>query len=389
MVCITQEKGTVISVAQRTDIWRRWKAGQSFHEIGRAVGRPHVSIRRVVSPSGGIVPAARRRSRLALTLAEREDISRGIAAGSSIRAIARHVQRAASTVSREVGRHGGRSSYRAHEADRHAWESALRPKPCRLALHPSLQHMVASKLALDWSPEQIAGWLKMQYPGDPSLSVSHETIYRSLFIQARGVLKQELLAHLRSQRRLRRSRQARARGQSRGQIVDAVSIRDRPPEIEDRAIPGHWEGDLLSGAKNSHIVTLVERQSRFTALVKVPSKETSAVVAALSRHVRTLPMSLRRSLTWDRGHEMAQHKTFTVATRVKVYFCDPHSPWQRGTNENTNRLLRQYFPRRTDLSGYSQSQLDRIARRLNQRPRKTLGFETPATRLRASVASTG
>jgi len=342
----------------------------------------------VVSPSGGIAPAARRRSRLALTLAEREDISRGIAAGSSMRQIARHMHRAVSTVSREIGRHGGRRIYRAHEADRYAWASALRPKPCLLALHPTLQQIVTSKLTLDWSPEQIAGWLKRQYPDDPSLRVSHETIYRSLFIQARGVLKHELLNHLRSQRRLRRSRHARARGQSRGQIVDAVSIRDRPPEIEDRAIPGHWEGDLLGGAKNSHIATLVERQSRFTALVKVPSKDTAAVVAALSRHVRTLLVSLRRSLTWDRGHEMAKHKAFTVATQVKVYFCDPHSPWQRGTNENTNQLLRQYFPSRTDLSGYSQSQLDRIALRLNQRPRKTLGFETPAARLRANVAST-
>jgi len=231
--------------------------------------------------------------------------------------------------------------------------------------------MQAIGRAVGWSPEQIAGWLKIQYPDDPSLRVSHETIYRSLFIQARGVLKKELLDHRRSQRHLRRSRHARIRGQSRGRIVDAVSIRERPPEIEDRAIPGHWEGDLLSGAKNSHIVTLVERQSRFTALVKVPSKDTAAVVAALSRHVRKLPASLRRSLTWDRGLEMAKHKTFTVATQVKVYFCDPHSPWQRGTNENTNQLLRQYFPRRTDLSAYSQSQLNGVALRLNQRPRKT------------------
>jgi IS30 family transposase len=251
-----------------------------------------------------------------------------------------------------------------------------------------LQQIVASQLRLDWSPEQISGWLKIQYPDDPSLRVSHETIYRSLFIQARGVLKKELADHLRSRRSLRRSRHARIRGQSRGQIVDAVSIRARPPEIEDRAIPGHWEGDLLSGTKNSHIVTLVERQSRFTALVKVSSKDTAVVVAALSRHVRKLPASLRRSLTWDRGLEMAKHKTFTVATQVKVYFCDPHSPWQRGTNENTNQLLRQYFPRKTTLSSYSQSQLDSIALRLNQRPRKTLGFETPATRLQANVAST-
>jgi IS30 family transposase len=241
---------------------------------------------------------------------------------------------------------------------------------------------------LDWSPEQISGWLKIQYPDDESMRVSHETIYRSLFIQARGVLKKELLGHLRSKRRIRRSQHSGIFRDARGQIVEALSIRERPAEVEDRAIPGHWEGDLLSGSRNSHMVTLVERHSRFTALVKVSSKDTAVVVAALSRHIRKLPASLRRSLTWDRGLEMAKHKTFTVATNVKVYFCDPQSPWQRGTNENTNRLLRQYFPRRTDLSGYAQSELDAIAMRLNQRPRKTLGFETPASRLRASVAPT-
>jgi IS30 family transposase len=266
--------------------------------------------------------------------------------------------------------------------------SALRPKACLLAIHVKLQTIVASKLILDWSPEQISGWLKIRYPEDESMRVSHETIYRSLFIQARGVLKKELIQHLRSKRRIRRSRLSRVGGQSRGQIVDAISIRERHAEIEDRAIPGHWEGDLLGGTKNSHIATLVERHSRFTALVKVPSKDTAAVVAALSRHVRKLPASLRCSLTWDRGLEMAKHKSFTVATNVKVYFCDPQSPWQRGTNENTNGLLRQYFPKRTDLSGYSQSDLDKVTLRLNQRPRKTLGFETPASRLRASVAST-
>jgi len=229
---------------------------------------------------------------------------------------------------------------------------------------------------------------KNPVPDDESMRVSHETIYRSLFIQARGVLKKELLGHLRSKRRIRRSQHSRIFKDSRGQIVDAVSIRERPAEIEDRAIPGHWEGDLLSGSRNTHIATLVERHSRFTALVKVPSRDTAVVVAALSRQIRKLPTSLRRSLTWDRGLEMAKHKTFTVATNVKVYFCDPHSPWQRGTNENTNRLLLQYFPKRTDLSGYSQSELDKVALRLNQRPRKTLGFQTPASRLRASVAST-
>ncbi len=251
-----------------------------------------------------------------------------------------------------------------------------------------LQSIVASKLETDWSPEQISGWLKMQYPRDPSLRVSHETIYRSLFIQARGVLKKELLQHLRRKRRMRRSRHASLLRQPGGRIVDAVSIRERPPEVEDRAVPGHWEGDLLSGAKNSYIATLVERHSRFALLIKVPSKDTTVVVPALTRHIRKLPARLRRSLTWDRGLEMAQHKTFTLATKVKVYFCDPQSPWQRGTNENTNLLLRQYFPRGTDLSAYSQAQLDRVALRLNQRPRKTLGFETPASRLQASVAST-
>ena len=293
-----------------------------------------------------------------------------------------------STVSREVARHGGRPEYRASDADQKARESALRPKRCLLATHSKLQKIVASKLMLEWSPEQISGWLKMEYPEDESMRVSHETIYRSLFIQARGVLKKELIQHLRTKRRIRRSQQSGARGHHRGQIVDAISIRERPAEIADRAVPGHWEGDLLSGTHNSHIATLVERHSRFVALVKVPSKDSAAVVAALSRHVRKLPATLRRSLTWDRGLEMARHKSFTIATDVKVYFCDPQSPWQRGSNENTNGLLRQYFPKRTDLSGYSQSELDEVAKRLNQRPRKTLGFETPAARLQASVAST-
>ena len=385
---MTIRRRVKLSANQRTDMWSRWKAGQSLHEIGRAFGKDHVSIQFMLSQHGGIVPAARRRSLLTLTLAEREDISRGIASGSSIREIAKGLQRAASTVSREVARLGGRPQYRASDAYQRAWESALRPKACLLANHVKLQELVASKLILDWSPEQISGWLKIRYPEDESMRVSHETIYRSLFIQARGVLKQELIQHLRFKRRIRRSRHARIGGQSRGQIVDAISIRERPAEIEDRAIPGHWEGDLLGGTKNSHIATLVERHSRFTMLVKVPSKDTAAVVAALGRHVRKLPAALRRSLTWDRGLEMAKHKSFTVATNVKVYFCDPQSPWQRGTNENTNGLLRQYFPKRTDLSGYSQADLDKVALRLNQRPRKTLGFQTPASRLRASVAST-
>ena len=271
-----------LSAIEKRDVWSRWKAGQSLHEIGRAVDKPHSCIRAVLLPRGGISPAARRRSRLALTFAEREDISRGIASGSSIREIARGLDRAASSVCREVARHGGRPAYRAHDADHQAWVSALRPKKCLLGVNRKLRNLVASKLILDWSPEQISGWLKNQYPNDESLRVSHETIYRSLFIQARGALKKELMDHLRSKRRMRRSRHSSEHGQSRGQIVDAISIRQRPAEVEDRAIPGHWEGDLLAGGKNSYIATLVERHSRFAMLIKVPSKETEAVVAALT-----------------------------------------------------------------------------------------------------------
>ena len=359
-----------------------------MHAIGRALGKDHVVVHLLLKRHGGITPPIRRRSRSSLTLAEREDISRGIVSGCSMRVIAQRLSRACSTVSREVARHGGCAQYRANEADRQAWESALRPKPCLLATHSKLQAIVASKLMQDWSPKQISGWLKQQYPDDKSLRVSHETIYRSLFIQARGVLKKALIQHLRSKRRIRRSRHSSVHGHSQGRIVDAVSIRERPAEAEDRAIPGHWEGDLLRGAGNSHVATLVERQSRFCMLVKVPSKDTAAVTAALSRHVRRLPATLRRSLTWDRGLEMAQHKNFTIATHVKVYFCDPQSPWQRGSNENTNGLLRQYLPKKADLSRFTQSDLDKIALRLNQRPRETLGFETPASRLRVSVALT-
>jgi IS30 family transposase len=377
-----------LSSAQKTEIWRRWKAGESLHEIGRAFGKDHGSIHFLLSQHGGIVPAVRRRSERTLTLAEREEISRGLASGLSIREIARSLRRAASTVSREVARHGGRPRYRASKADHQAWKLALRPKPCLLALRRELRTIVARKLILNWSPEQISGWLKRRYPNNESMRVSHETIYRSLFIQARGVLKKGLVQHLRFERLMRRSAHARAGGKSHGKIVDAISIRERPAEVEDRAIPGHWEGDLLAGIGNSHIATLVERQSRFTMLVKVPSKDTATVVAALSRQVRKLPASLRRSLTWDRGLEMAKHKSFTVDTKVQVYFCDPQSPWQRGTNENTNGLLRQYFPKKIDLSGYSQADLDKVALQLNQRPRKTLGFETPASKLQASVAST-
>ena len=376
-----------LSSAERADMWCRWKAGYHLREIARAFGRDHGSIRGLLARRGGIAPSIRTRGSVALTLVEREDISRGIASGESGRSIADRIGRAASTVSREIVRHGGRSAYRAKAADEDAWGSALRPKPCLLALNRTVRNLVASKLVLDWSPEQISGWLKDEFPGDESMRVSHETIYRSLFIQARGVLKRELIGHLRTRRSMRRPRRVARHQEMRGQIPEAVSIRERPAEAEDRAVPGHWEGDLISGSKNSHIVTLVERHSRFTALIKVSDKETATVIAALTEQIRRLPASLRRSLTWDRGHEMAKHKLFTVATNVKVYFCDPSSLWQRGSNENTNGLLRQYFPKGTDLSSHSQADLDKVALRLNQQPRETLGFKTPAAKLQASVAS--
>ena len=372
----------------RQDIWSRWKAGESLSDIGRAVNKVPGSIHHVIAENGGIMPRVRQRSKRHLSLAEREDISRGLAAGKSLRGIASELNRAASTISREVARHGGRQIYRAVGANEQAWDRANRPKDCLLATHPQLKEEVAKKLELDWSPEQISGWLKMSFTEDATMRVSPETIYRSLFIQARGVLKKELIKHLRLRRTMRRSKHASTEGQPRGQIIDAVSIRERPPEAEDRAIPGHWEGDLISGSKNSHVATLVERRSRYVMLVQLEGKDTTSVVTALTKHVRQLPAGLMSSLTWDRGTEMASHKRFTVATDVKVYFCDPQSPWQRGTNENTNGLLRQYFPKGTDLSVYAQQELDAVALKLNQRPRKTLGFLTPADLLYTTVAST-
>ena len=388
MIVIAHRGRPGLSAAQKADLWQRWKQGQSLSEIGRALGKHAGSIHGVLSSNGGVVPPVRTRSRWTLTLAEREEISRGMATGASIRQIAATLGRAPSTVSREIRRHGGAHTYRATEADRQAWQHARRPKPCRLATSLMLQRLVASKLVLEWSPEQVAGWLKLEFPDQDTMRISHETIYRSLFIQARGVLKKELLGHLRSRRRMRRVKHASTAGQPRGQIVDGVSIRNRPADVEDRAIPGHWEGDLITGSQNTHMATLVERASRFTMLVKVPGKDTASVVTALSTQIRKLPLALRQSLTWDRGMELAQHKRLTIDTKVQVYFCDPQSPWQRGTNENTNRLLRQYFPKSTNLSRYSQADLNRIALRLNQRPRKTLGFQTPAAILEAAVART-
>ncbi|AFE09135.1 IS30 family transposase [Corallococcus coralloides DSM 2259] len=370
------------SAEQRAEIWKRWKAGQSMSDISRAVGRMPGTVHGVLSANGGFVPPPRRRSRLALTLEEREEISRGLASGHSMRNIAETLRRAPSTITREVARNGGAPEYRASPADSRAGQRARRPKRCLLAINSRLRRFVASKLQEDWSPEQISGALRREYPQELSMRISHETIYKSLFVQARGVLKKELLKHLRSRRTMRRSKLATTAGQQRGQIRDAVSIRERPPEVEDRAVPGHWEGDLLAGASNSHIATLVERHSRFTMLVKVAGKDSTSVVRALTRAARKLPRELRRSLTWDRGTELAKHRELAMATDFSIYFCEPQKPWQRGTNENTNRFLRQYFPDGTDVSTFTQRQLDAVARRLNQRPRKTLEFETPAAKLK-------
>jgi IS30 family transposase len=367
------------SPVERADLWRRWKSGSSVSDIARALDREPGTVHSFLSAAGGIAQSPRKRSKRTLSLDEREEVSRGLSAGLSIRGIARETGRAPSTISREIARNGGPRRYRAATADGRAWSAARRPKPCKLRQNRRLQRVVAEKLRADWSPEQVSGWLRRRFPGQEAMQVSHETIYRTLFVQARGALQYELVSHLRSRRMMRRARTATRSGQSRGQIIDAVSIRDRPAEAEDRAVPGHWEGDMITGARNTHIATLVERRSRLTLLVKLPGKDAPNVARAVARKVRQLPAELRRTLTWDRGPEMAQHRRFSIATDVKVYFCDPQSPWQRGTNENTNRLLRQYFPKGTPLDGFSQADLNGIARRLNARPRKTLGFLSPAS----------
>jgi len=377
-----------LSAAQRTDIWDRWQRGESMSSIGGLFERESSSIYPILAPSGGIRPPTRKRSRFALSLSEREEISRGVASQQSLRGIARQIQRSPSTISRELTRNGGYDSYRASSADQAAWDRAHRPKPCKLARHRSLAKVVAAKLNQQWSPQQIAGWLKRTYPSREHKRVSHETIYRSLYIQARGVLKKELQACLRTQRTIRRSKHASLKRQGLGKITDAVSIKDRPASVEDRAVPGHWEGDLIGGTHNSYIATLVERQSRYVMLAKIEKKDAKTVATALVKHAQRLPTELYQSLTWDRGTEMANHRHFTLATNIAVYFCDPKSPWQRGSNENTNRLLRQYFPKGIDLSVYTQAQLNRVARQLNARPRKTLGYETPAEKFHACVAAT-
>ena len=374
---------------QKALMWDRWQKGDSLQHIAQLFDRNHSSVERILAETGGIRPAPRRRSGLALTLAEREEISRAVVAGHSIRSIAASLGRAPSTISRELSRNGGQEGYRANQADRAAWDRAHRPKTCKLVENRTLARLVAGKLQLEWSPQQVAGWLKHTYPNDESFQVSHETIYRSLFIQARGALKKELLQHLRRTRFMRRSRHHTMKTDDHGRIKDTVSISERPATVEDRAVPGHWEGDLLFGSQNSQIATLVERQTRYVMLVKVDGKDTETVINALIKNARKLPQELYKSLTWDRGKEMADHKRFTLATDIQVYFCDPQNPWQRGSNENTNGLLRQYFPKGMDLSGYSQAKLNAVARRLNERPRKTLNYETPAERFAQTVASIG
>ena len=390
---------TQYTEADKAMMWERWRRGESLNAIARLFDRNHSAIGGILSRTGGIRPAPRHRSELALALAEREEISRGVMAGLSAGAIARTLARAPCTVSREIRRNGGRRSYRASEADEAAWHRAARPKRCKLAQNPALARVVAGKLQLEWSPYQVAGWLKRTYPQDEARHVSHETIYRTLFIQARGALRKELLQHLRRTRGMRRSRHHTQKTPDHGRITETVSIRERPAEAEDRAVPGHWEGDLIIGLDSSAIGTLVERTTRFTILLHLPRMPgrdgevrkkngpalaghgAEAVREAVTRTITTLPEQLRRSLTWDQGAEMSQHAQLRIDTGVQVYFCDPHSPWQRGTNENTNGLLRQYFPKGTDLSVHSADALAAVAATLNARPRKTLVWRTPAEAL--------
>jgi len=377
------------SEEQKSLMWDRWQKGESLHSIASLFDRGHSAISRILSLTGGIRPPKRTRSSLSLTLSEREHISRSIVAELSIRSIAAQLNRAPSTISREINRNGGYDHYRAIDAEQAAWNRAHRPKRCKLICNKPLSLIVAKKLQTQWSPQQIAGWLKRAFPKNEAYHVSHETIYKTLFIQARGALKKELLQHLRTKRIMRRSRHSSLKGQGLGKIKNAISISERPASVEDRAVPGHWEGDLIAGSNNSYIATLVERHTRYVMLAKVKNKDTESVISALIKQSKKLPDELYKSLTWDRGTELADHKRFTLETNIDVYFCDPRSPWQRGSNENTNRLLRQYFPKGTDLALHSQAKLNAVARRLNERPRETLEFETPAERFNACVALTG
>ena len=389
MLKMKQKRRIYYNEAQRMLMWDRWQKGESMHAIARLFDRGHSSVQGILSQTGGVRPAPRRRSRLTLTLAEREEISRGVVAGQSFRSVAASLGRAPSTISREIRRNGGRRHYRANKADQAAWDRAHRPKTCKLVENHALARIVASKLKQRWSPEQIAGWLKKTYPEDEDYQVSHEIIYRSLYVQARGALKKELIKHLRTQRTMRRSRHGNKSGEGQWQIKDMVRISERPASVEDRAVPGHWEGDLIVGSNDSYLATLVERHTRYVMLAKVNGKDTKTVINALIKQSKKLPRELYKSLTWDRGKELSDHKRFSLATDIDVYFCDPQSPWQRGSNENTNGLLRQYFPKGTDLSVHSQKHLNNVACELNNRPRKTLEFCSPAEKFNECVASIG
>jgi IS30 family transposase len=378
-----------VSVEQLAVLWTRWQRGETAVQISDLLGCHKSTVTWVVGRAGGLRPRARTRSARTLQGPEREEISRGLAAGESLRSVARRLGRAPSTISREIHRHGGAAAYRAAAADAAAWHRARRPKRGRLLQHRRLRRVVTQWLEADWSPQQIAVRLRRRFPDEPSMHVSHETIYRALYVQARGALKRELVAHLRRAHRYRRPRAQARSDRGPGQLVDIVTLAERPPSADARAIPGHWEGDLLMGKAGTQIITLVERQSRFVLLLRAPAADSATVVDALARRITRLPVALQQSLTWDRGKEMAQHQRFTVATGVQVYFCDPQSPWQRGSNENTNGLLRQYYPKGTDLSTLTQRQLDAVARKLNSRPRETLDWHTPAEVLAVTVASTG
>jgi len=378
-----------LTAEEKAEIWRRYQGGASLRSIHQGLGRAGKTVWDFVAITGGRPPVARHRAPSHLSLAEREEISRGMVADESCRAIARRLGRSPSTVSREITGHGGRANYRAAVADAAAWRAAQRPKPGRLATHPQLRALVAAKLQLRWSPQQIAGWLRREHRGDPELQVSHETIYTSLFVQSRGELKRELTRYLRTRRALRRPRGSRPYYHGSGKLRDPVHISARPAEVADRAVPGHWEGDLLLGGLTSAIATLVERTSRFTLLVRLPDGRASEpVLRALAERIVTLPHQLVRSLTWDQGTEMAQHARFTIETGLQICFCDPRSPWQRGTNENTNGLLRQYFPKGADLTNVSQDQLDAVAAELNGRPRQTLDWMSPSEKFAEAVAMT-
>lgn len=374
--------------AELRQLWHRHRAGVSQRANAAALGREVSSVRKRLEQTGGMPPRSRHRAAHQVTAEEREHISRALTGGASVRAISRTLARAPSTISREIARNGGRRAYRAVSAERRAWQCATRPKRAKLQASPRLRQVVEAQLRVRWSPQQIAGWLRHTWPQRPEWHVSHETIYQSLYVQTRGALKRELTQYLRTKRAMRRPASASSHGQGRGQLRDTLSIAVRPPEVMDRVVPGHWEGDLLLGDQTSQIITLVERTSRFVQLLRAPRRDAETVATLLTRHVQRLPDGLMASLTWDQGKEMAQHTRFTLATNVHVYFCDPQSPWQRGTNENTNGLLRQYFPKGQRLQHVTQRQLDHVARELNQRPRETLGFRTPAEVFAERVALT-